>query len=102
MMRKVFQTETYRKWEKKLKDRRAQKIITARLYRIANGLFGDTSPVGEGVSELRIHYGAGCRIYFKQEGDIIIILLCGGNKSTQEQDIQKAKEIAERVEVDKL
>jgi putative addiction module killer protein len=65
MMRKVLQTETYRKWEKKLKDRRGQKIITARLYRIANGLFGDTPPVGEGVSELRIHYKPGDLIYFQ-------------------------------------
>lgn len=102
MIRKILQTETYRKWEKKLKDPRARKMITARLYRIANGLFGDTSPVGEGISELRIHYGPGYRIYFKQEGDIIIILLCGGDKSTQDKDIQKAKEIAKRVEVDEV
>lgn len=78
-------------------------MITARLYRIANSLFGDTSPVGEGISELRIHYGPGYRVYFKQEGDIIIILLlCGGDKSTQDKDIQKTKEIAKRVEVDEL
>ncbi len=88
------QTETFRKWESKLKDPRARAAIAARLFRLAAGLAGDVSPVGEGVSELRIHYGPGYRVYFQQRGTSIIVLLCGGDKSTQSRDIQAAKRLA--------
>ena len=74
------QTETFRIWESKLRDRRARTIIAARLFRLAEGLAGDFTPVGEGVSELRIHYGPGYRIYFQQRGNTFIVLLCGGDK----------------------
>ena len=93
-MIEIKQTETYRKWEHKLKDHKARAIIAARLFRLANGLLGDVSPVGQGISELRIHYGPGYRVYFKQRNNEIIILLCGGNKSTQKKDIEAAKKIA--------
>ena len=63
------------------------------------GHFGDVAPVGEGVSELRIFYGAGYRVYFVQRGPVVVILLSGGDKSSQEEDIAKAKEIARQLEV---
>ena len=94
----VRQTETFRKWERKLKDQEAKALIAARILRVVNGLLGDVSPVGEGVSELRIHYGPGYRIYFRQRGEEIIILLCGGDKSSQDQDIKLAKRLALEME----
>ena len=93
-MIEIKQTEIYRKWEHKLKDHKARATIAARLFRLANGLLGDVSPVGQGISELRIHYGPGYRVYFKQRKNEIIILLCGGNKSTQQKDIEAAKKLA--------
>ncbi|HEO1527821.1 TPA: type II toxin-antitoxin system RelE/ParE family toxin [Pseudomonas aeruginosa] len=77
-----------------LKDRRAKAVIAARIFRLANGLPGDVSPVGQGVSELRIHYGPGYRVYFQQRGTEIVILLCGGDKSSQARDIEMAKRLA--------
>ncbi len=68
--------------------------IAARIDRMAGGNSGDVEPVGEGISEARIHYGPGYRLYFLQDGDTIIVLLCGGDKSTQTRDIQQAKAIA--------
>ena len=91
------QTEVFRKWENKLKDKQVKALIAARLLRLANGLSGDVEPVGNGISELRIHHGKGYRIYFKKIENTIIILLCGGDKSTQEKDILKAKTIAQEV-----
>ncbi|EMB9987613.1 type II toxin-antitoxin system RelE/ParE family toxin [Pseudomonas aeruginosa] len=69
-------------------------MIAARIFRLANGLPGDVSPVGQGVSELRIHYGPGYRVYFQQRGTEIVILLCGGDKSSQARDIEMAKRLA--------
>jgi putative addiction module killer protein len=91
------QTEVFEKWETSVSDKKVRAIIAARLYRLANGLAGDVQSVGEGISELRIHYGAGYRIYFKKVGKAIILLLCGGDKSTQKQDIKLAKELAREV-----
>jgi putative addiction module killer protein len=92
-MIRLRQTDTFRKWERKLKDQRARAAIAARLFRLANGLSGDVSPVGEGISELRIHYGPGYRIYFRHSGAEIIVLLCGGDKNSQERDIRTAKRL---------
>ncbi|AFY35782.1 type II toxin-antitoxin system RelE/ParE family toxin [Calothrix sp. PCC 7507] len=78
-------------WLDSLRDRRAKAKIRARLDRVEDGNLGDCNSVGEGVFELRIDYGPGYRLYFGQEEITIIILLCGGDKSTQEQDIGKAK-----------
>lgn len=96
---RLRQTETYRRWERKLKDQKARAAIAARIFRLANGLAGDVSPVGGGVSELRIHYGPGYRIYFQRRGDEIIILLCGGDKGSQDRDIRTAKQLAAEWEV---
>lgn len=91
----IQQTEIFKLWESKLKDKRAKAAIAARIFRLANGLAGDVSPIGLGLSELRIHYGPGYRVYFKKRNNEIIILLCGGNKKTQNQDIKAAKELAQ-------
>ena len=90
----ILQTMVFRRWEHNLRDRRAKTLIATRLFRLANGLSGDVKPVGEGVSEMRISYGPGYRIYFKQQGCRIIILLCGGDKSSQANDITLAKMLA--------
>jgi putative addiction module killer protein len=93
-MLEIQQTETYRAWERLLRDSRARAAIAARIFRLANGLAGDVSPVGGGVSELRIHYGPGYRIYFQQRGNELVILLCGGDKASQQRDIETAKRLA--------
>jgi putative addiction module killer protein len=93
-MFELKQTEAFRKWRTKLKDERARAAIASRLDRLTYGLAGDVEPVGAGVSELRIHYGPGYRIYFCKRGQTIIILLCGGDKSSQVRDIATAKNLA--------
>jgi len=90
----IRQTETFAKWRSRLKDERARAAIALRLARLGFGHTGDATPVGQGISELRIHYGPGYRVYFQQRGKTIIVLLCGGDKSTQTKDIQKAKLLA--------
>jgi putative addiction module killer protein len=94
-MIELKQTETFREWRTQLKDERARVLIASRLDRLAFGLAGDAEPVGQGVSELRIHHGPGYRIYFQKRGNTIIVLLCGGDKSTQAKDIKAAKRLAE-------
>jgi putative addiction module killer protein len=93
------QTSVFEKWRDGLEDNKVRAIIAARLDRLGFGLLGDVTPVGDGVRELRIQYGAGFRIYFKQSGKTIIILLCGGDKSTQDKDIKKARELAQELEL---
>ncbi len=88
------QTETFRKWRVRLKDGRIRALIASRLDRLAFGNAGDVKPVGQGISELRIDYGPGYRIYFMKRDNTIIILLCGGDKSTQAKDIQTAQRLA--------
>jgi putative addiction module killer protein len=88
------QSATFRKWQSKLHDPKAKALIAMRLQRLANGHAGDAAPVGEGVSELHIHYGPGYRIYFQQKGEVLILLLCAGDKSTQDRDIRTARQIA--------
>lgn len=77
-----------------MKDQRVRALIASRLERLAYGHFGDVERVGEGVSELRIHYGPGYRIYFVRRGEEIVVLLCGGDKSSQAKDIKTAKRLA--------
>lgn len=94
MVIEIKQTAVFQKWETGLRDKRARTIIATRLMRLAEGLPGDVEPVGEGVSELRIHHGLGYRVYFQKRGNVLIVLLCGGDKSSQKRDIAKAKLLA--------
>lgn len=82
----------YEKWFKKLKDRNAKAKIAARLDRVLLGNLGEWNTIGEGMYEMKINYGPGYRVYFGREGNELILLLCGGDKSTQQRDINKAKE----------
>jgi putative addiction module killer protein len=94
-MIEVRQTEAYSQWFNALRDRQAKARIDVRIRRLSMGNPGDVKPVGRGVSELRIDYGPGYRVYFIQKGDTVIILLAGGDKSTQDRDIETALELAE-------
>jgi putative addiction module killer protein len=85
----------FRRWRASLKDERTRGLIASRLDRLAFGNAGDVKPVGQGVSELRIDYGPGYRLYFKRHDEVIIVLLCGGEKKTQDRDIRTAKRLAE-------
>ena len=96
MALELEQTETFRLWEQKLRDRRARTLIAARLLRLAEGLLGDVGPIGDGVSEFRIHHGPGYRGYFLRRGDSRVVLLCGGDKASQSRDIATAKRLAEK------
>jgi putative addiction module killer protein len=89
-------TGVFDKWLKGLRDLQAKERIFARIRRLSQGNPGDVKPVGKGVSEMRINYGPGYRLYFVQRGDTLIILLCGGDKSSQSQDIGKAIAMAQR------
>ena len=93
-MIEIRQTDEYLRWFEKLRDRQARARILARVRRLSLGNPGDVEPIGEGVSELRIDYGPGYRIYFKQFGNVIAVLLAGGDKRTQKRDIEKAKTLA--------
>ena len=93
-MAALRQTLVFAKWLGGLRDRQARARIQVRLDRLALGLAGDVKPVGSGVSELRIDYGPGYRVYFKRKGDDVVILLAGGDKRTQDRDIQRALALA--------
>jgi len=95
----VKETEIFKRWIKALKDRTARSIINARIRRLSLGNKGDTEFVGDCISELRVDYGPGYRVYYKQVQNCIVILLCGGDKSSQKRDIEKAKQIAKNLEV---
>ena len=90
----IYTTEIFDDWFQNLKDRQAILRIRARIDRAESGNFGDVKPVSEGVSEMRIDFGPGYRIYFTQRGLEIVLLLAGGNKSTQQKDIKTALELA--------
>jgi putative addiction module killer protein len=94
------QTETFAKWIVGLRDVRAQARILARLESARLGNLGDCKSVGSGIREMRIHVGPGYRVYFVQEKEAILILLCGGSKSSQPKDIARARKIAQELEDD--
>lgn len=96
-MYQIRETDAYQKWFESLRDINARLRIAARIRRVSLGNLGDVKPVGEGVHELRITYGPGYRVYFVQHGDTVIVLLAGGDKSTQKRDIERAKELARRL-----
>jgi putative addiction module killer protein len=98
-MIEVRQTVEFREWLDGLKDRRTVERIGQRIVRLQSGLFGDVKPVGEGVSELRVDHGPGYRVYFVQRGAVLIVLLCGGDKRTQQRDIARAKALATDLEI---
>ncbi len=98
----VVRTEDFEAWLTKLKDLRSRARIIRRLDRLSQGNPGDVRPIGKGLSELRIDVGPGYRVYYRQDGDTLILLLCGGDKSTQQKDIEKAHELAEQWRADKL
>ena len=92
------QTETFSRWLSSLKDRQVQARILSRLDRIAMGNFGDVKSVGEGISEIRIDSGPGYRLYFVRRESAVVLLLCGGDKSTQDRDIARSKELVHTLE----
>ena len=93
-MAAIVKSRTFDRWLTGLKDAGARARILVRIDRLSQGNPGDVKPVGDGVSEMRIDHGAGYRVYFKQRGNRIAILLCGGDKRSQAADIANAKEIA--------
>ncbi|MDR0287559.1 MAG: type II toxin-antitoxin system RelE/ParE family toxin [Clostridiales bacterium] len=93
-MTRIRRSSVFIKWLNKLRDPQARARIVERVKRLEKGNPGDVEPAGEGISEMRIHYGPGYRVYYKDTGKEIIILLCGGDKTTQKADIANAKEIA--------
>lgn len=92
----VRQTDEFRDWLKGLRDERAAKKIAQRIVRVASGLLGDVK-FFDGIGEIRVDFGPGYRVYFVKRGETLIILLCGGDKSSQERDIKKALKMAEEV-----
>ena len=96
-MKTIYTTEVFDGWFESLKDRQAARRIQARIDRAEDGNFGDHKSVGEGVSEMRIHHGPGFRVYFTLRGLEIVILLAGGDKSSQAKDIQTAQALARQM-----
>ena len=94
-MLEIRQTEVYARWFDRLRDRQAKVRIDNRIRRMSLGNPGDVRPVGEGVSEIRIDYGPGYRVYFVQSGKALVVLLAGGDKDSQERDIRSALELAQ-------
>ena len=95
-MIEILRSDEFDVWLLGLRDDRARARIQARILRLSLGNPGDVKPVGEGISEMRIDHGPGYRVYFWQRGQVLIVLLCGGDKSTQDKDIKAAKSIAAR------
>ena len=95
----IRQTAQFNEWLRGLRDARGRAKIQARLDRLALGNAGDVAPVGEGVSELRIHFGPGYRVYFTRRGEDLIVLLAGGDKSSQHSDIKFAQVLAKNLEI---
>lgn len=94
----IVQTEAFRDWLDNLRDRKARLRIDDRLKRLASGNAGDSKSVGDGVQELRLHFGPGYRVYYIWQGDVLVILLNGGDKSSQARDIAKAKQLAKEAD----
>jgi putative addiction module killer protein len=99
MILEIRQTQAFSIWLDELRDIQGRARVMARIERLSMGNAGDVSPVGEGVSELRIHFGPGYRVYFKRRGEQLIVLLAGGDKSTQSKDIERALDLARGLEV---
>jgi putative addiction module killer protein len=98
-MLEIRETEEFANWLEALRDRVGKAKVLVRIQRLAKGNPGDVKPVGDGISELRINRGPGYRIYYIRRGTALIILLCGGDKGSQEKDIAKARKLAGELEV---
>ena len=96
-MKPIYTTAVFDAWFESLKDKQTSRRIQARIDRAEEGNFGDHKAVGEGVFEMRIHHGPGFRVYFTQRGLEIVILLAGGDKSSQSKDIETAHELARQI-----
>jgi len=96
-MIEIKKSGAFQKYIRLLRDHRAKAKILIRVDRLASGYFGDAKPIGCGLSELRIHYGPGYRVYVQVRGKVLIVILCAGDKSTQQSDIQKAKRLAKEI-----
>ena len=97
VMIEVRQTEVYARWFRRVRDRQARVRIDSRIRRLSLGNPGDVRPVGEGVSEIRIDYGPGYRVYFVQRGQALVVLLAGGDKDSQDRDIRRALDLAKEI-----
>ena len=94
-MVEVLLTPGFERWLRRLRDKRATARINIRLRNASEGNFGDTQSLGDGISEMRIHYGPGYRLYFIRKGAAVIVLLCGGDKNSQQRDIRRARQLAQ-------
>lgn len=94
-MVEIVESAQFKRWFSRLRDKRAKARIDVRIRRLSLGNPGDVRPIGEGLSEMRIDYGPGYRVYFMQRGPVVVVLLCGGDKRHQQQDIEAARRIAD-------
>lgn len=95
---RLLKSDVFDRWLLRLRDRQAKARIEARIRRLGLGHLGDVQPIGEGISELRIHHGPGYRVYFTRRGPWLVLLLCGGDKSSQRRDIAQARRMARQFE----
>ncbi|MGD9629283.1 MAG: type II toxin-antitoxin system RelE/ParE family toxin [Pyrinomonadaceae bacterium] len=93
-MVEIIKSDTFDRWLRKLRDPQAKARVEMRIRRLSLGNAGDVQPIGEGLSEMRIDYGPGYRVYYMQQSKVLVLLLCGGDKSSQRKDIARAHEIA--------
>ena len=96
-MLEIRRTDEFAEWLSTLRDTAGSVRIAKRIDRMATGNFGDTKSVGDGVSELRFTFGPGYRVYFARHGEVVVILLCGGDKGSQDRDIERAKRMAKEI-----
>jgi len=96
----ISQTEEFESWLTALRDQRGRGAITARVQRLASGNPGDVKSVGQGISELRIHHGPGYRVYYFERDGELVVLLCGGDKDSQRNDVKRAKALKKEIEED--
>jgi putative addiction module killer protein len=94
----IKRTDEFSGWLRNLRDIRARAKVISRIERLSRGNPGDVAPVGDGISEMRIHYGPGYRVYYIQRGEEIVVLLCGGDKRSQDSDISAARKLASELE----
>jgi putative addiction module killer protein len=99
-MKTILETDEYAQWVDDLRDKRAQVKIDARVRRLSAGNPGDFKSLGDNVMEMRIDYGPGYRVYYTETGDVAIVLLAGGDKTSQRKDVEKAKQLAKKVRSD--